>query len=256
MGKNEIGNLEKFVRQWSNEKGANITIDSFRYEVNTFRELANKEHFSNVLEIGSGSGLFVTYLAYSGFADSCLGVDPCFSEDGTAKEEVFKTQNLLKDLDLDEKVNFRFETLEEFLGSKVERKFDLVVFRDSLHHIYPKKNDQDNEKKFVEDMKSLKRILTEDGKIYIKEITRPRAISDLLYKNIYDAWRVFKGNDKMDWEGKRTENEWRNLLLRADWKKLRASLIAPNILRDHERLAWIGEKLGNSFLIEGSKERG
>jgi len=120
MGKNEIGNLEKFVRQWSNEKGANVTIDSFKYEVNTFRELANKEDFSNVLEIGSGSGLFLAYLAYSGLADNCLGVDPCFSEDGTAKEEVAETKNLLKDLDLDGRVNFRPEEFELKMGGWLE----------------------------------------------------------------------------------------------------------------------------------------
>jgi len=131
--------LRKFIREWSKEKGANITLNSLKYEIKTFCELTGKENFQKVLEIGSGSGIFLTFLAYSGFADKYLGVDPCFADEGTSKNELIKTKRLVNELDLDNKVIFSVETFEEFLEKDIEKKFDLVVFRESLHHIYPKK---------------------------------------------------------------------------------------------------------------------
>lgn len=133
-----MGKLEQHIEKWSKSKGANVSLDSFRYEFEQFKEIVGKQKFPRVLEIGSGSGLFLTYLLVSSHSDQCVGIDPVYEKDGTKKNEVRKTKELLRKIDIENKIDLRFRTFKDFLKVEEDEKYDLIIFRNSLHHIYPR----------------------------------------------------------------------------------------------------------------------
>lgn len=132
-----------------------------------------------MLEIGSGSGWFLTTAVALGFAEAGLGVDPAISEEGTHIDEIRATESAIKRLNLGERMHFRVCTFEAFLGEALPKgaKDDLLVFRNVLHHLYPrsKQNPTEHElvNKCIEVLRSALGLLNDPGYLYVMEATRP-----------------------------------------------------------------------------------
>jgi len=89
--------------------------------------------------------------------------------------------------------------------------------------------------------------------IYIQEIARPNTMGETVYKYVYDTYRVLKGLGRMEWESKRTKDEWKELLLDADWGNIKSSPIPLPILINNKIMRNLTKNFGNSFLITASK---
>jgi len=243
-----MGKLEQHIEKWSKSKGANVSLDSFRYEFEQFKEIVGKQKFPRVLEIGSGSGLFLTYLLVSSHSDQCVGIDPVYEKDGTKKNEVHKTREIIEEMNIKNKIDLRFQTFQGFLKSG-EDKYDLIIFRDSLHHIYPKEG-KDSKKESIRNLSRVKSFLKDNGHIYILEESRPH----FLYRLGHDLHRLLRGNDKMDWKDKRTKGEWKNILKEAGFQEISIETVPVNLFSLYKKSPKLGKLISTSFLITDSKE--
>jgi hypothetical protein len=249
MNKNKIDLLKKTVREWSDGEGANISVESFKQEVDLLYKKTGKNNFSRILEVGSGSGLFGVYLVLSGLTKELLGIDPSFSKKNDDNE--FEIENLINVLGLNDKVIFKPETIEEFLEkNNFQEYYDLVYFRQSLHHIYERKGNLFEDKKIIDDFISIKKLIKEGGLVCILEADRPSCFNRFLH----DSYRRLRGSGKMEWDSKRTKGEWVNILNQAGFKDIKSSRMPLNIFSSHKLGKHLGNLFSYTFLITGAKK--
>lgn len=136
-GEVQIRVLSEMIRKWAHSKKAFITFDAYLQEIALWKKLTGIHQVRRILEIGSGSGWFLTVAVALGFAEEGVGVDPAFSEEGTHIDEVRTTESVISRLDLSDRVHFRICTLADFLPKALfeGERYDLLVFRNTLHHI-------------------------------------------------------------------------------------------------------------------------
>ncbi|MEM1518496.1 MAG: class I SAM-dependent methyltransferase, partial [Nitrososphaerota archaeon] len=105
-----------------------------------------------MLEIDSGSGWFLATAVALGFAEEGVGVDPAISDDGTSIDEIRTTESAIKRLGLNDRVHFRICTFEDFLRTALPKseKYDLLVFRNTLHHLYPRSKQSPLERELLD----------------------------------------------------------------------------------------------------------
>ncbi len=129
--------LGQFIKEWAQAKKAFISVSTYVREIEEWRKLTGVHQVRRMLEIGSGSGWFLTVAVALGFAEEGVGVDPAFSEEGTHIDEVRTTESVISRLDLSDRVHFRICTLADFLPKALfeGERYDLLVFRNTLHHI-------------------------------------------------------------------------------------------------------------------------
>jgi len=167
--------LGEVIKEWAQEKKAFITLSTYIREIEGWRKLTGASQVRRMLEIGSGAGWFLVTAVALGFAQEGAGVYPAFSEDGTAIEEIRNTETVIHKLNLGKRVCFRICTFTAFLEnafSKTE-KFDLIVFRNTLHHVYPHSKEtqinQERVSKCIKDLHSTSNLLSDSGYIYAME---------------------------------------------------------------------------------------
>lgn len=203
-----MGRLEK----------ANLTLDSYELEIEDLKALTGVEHTPNLLEIGSGGGMFLLSAVALGFADAGIGLDPGNESDGTSADDIKRSQQVVLDLDLVGKVRFEQSTLRELLDGASAERYSMIVFRNSLHHIFERDADrsidQSVAEQCVQDLISLQRFLTDDGVLYILEATR----APFLVAKLSDVYRRSKGLGPIGWADKRTKPEWIDLLRAAGFR--------------------------------------
>jgi SAM-dependent methyltransferase len=204
--------LGKVVRSWALSKKANLSLASYEREIEALKILTGLEHTPNLLEIGSGNGLFLVSAATLGFADTGIGFDPGNADDGTSLEDIRQTQGAVSDLGLANSVRFEQRTFSEMLASEPSERYSMIIFRNSLHHIYERRADGATDKaiadRCVQDLTSLHRFLADDGVLCVLEATRPSpAIA-----RIVNVYRGSKGAGPIQWDDKRTKSEWIELL--------------------------------------------
>ena len=204
--------LNKMIKEWAQTKKAFISLSTYTYEIDEWRKLTGVHRVKRMLEIGSGSGWFLTTAVALGFAEEGVGVDPAIPEDGTSIDEVQATKSAIKRLGLDERIHFYICTFEEFLREALSKgeKYDLLAFRNTLHHLYPrlKQNPTEYVDKCVKDLHCAFSLLNDPGYLYVLEMTRPSK----LYAAAYNLYRTLRGAPNIDWDSKRTLSEWRSIL--------------------------------------------
>jgi hypothetical protein len=128
------------------------------------------------------------------------------------------------------------------------KKFDLLVFRNTLHHIYPyvkrQLDEQEQISKCIRDLRSTISLLNEPGYLYIVEATRPSR----LYEVAYNLYRAFRGAPTINWESKRTLSEWIWIIEEAGFNLIGSSrLRVPHLL--FSRIPIFAKFLSSQFLI-------
>jgi len=248
--------LGEAIKEWTQAKKAFISLATYIREIEEWRKLTGVSQVRRMLEIGSGAGWFLVTAVALGFAQEGIGVDPAFSEDGTAIEEIRKTETVIHKLNLSKRVCFRICTFTAFLEnaySKTE-KFDLIVFRNTLHHLYPRsketQTDQERVSECIKDLHSTINLLSDPGYIYVMETIRPSNV----YATMYNLYRSFRGAPAIDWESKRSLSEWTWILKEAGFKLIGTTRLGvPHPLFSR---APVGAKLlSSSFLIAAIGEK-
>jgi len=215
MSNNKI--IENAIKEWAQSKKAFISLYTYAWEIEEWRKLTGVHQVKRMLEIGSGSGWFLATAVALGFAEEGVGVDPAISEDGTSIDEIRTTESVIKRLGLSDRVHFRICTFEDFLRTALpkDEKYDLLVFRNTLHHLYPRSKQSPVERelldKCIEDLRSALGLLNAPGYLYIMEMTRPSK----LYAVTYNLYRTWRGVPTINWDSKRTPFEWRLILKKA-----------------------------------------
>jgi SAM-dependent methyltransferase len=249
--------LGEAIKKWAQAKRAFISLSTYAQEIEEWKKLTSVHQVGRMLEIGSGAGWFLVTALALGFAQEGIGIDPAFSEDGTAVKEIHETKSIIEKLNLDRRVRFYICTFDDFLKNALSKteKFDLLVFRNTLHHIYPyvkrQLDEQEQISKCIRDLRSTISLLNEPGYLYIVEATRPSR----LYEVAYNLYRAFRGAPTINWESKRTLSEWIWIVEEAGFNLIGSSrLRVPHLL--FSRIPIFAKFLSSQFLISAIyKER-
>ncbi len=241
------------IRMWAREKKANVSLACYSAEIELWRKLTGKKRVRSILEVGCGSGLFLLCAIATHFAERGEGVDPAIGEDGTEIQEMEATLALIDRLKLSDRVLLRRRHFEEMLRGDNEERFELVIFRNSLHHIYPRDTEApaelDRLQKCVQGLSAVKELLTEDGYLYVVEASSPNRLHGMLY----NAYRKTKGSGPIDWKSKRRKEEWEKILAGAGWTEIHTSVLPINKWINRPAGKLVREYLSPSFLISASK---
>ncbi len=251
MNNENLKLLNTAIKEWSADNKAKISLNSYKKEIDLFKKITNKKEVNNLLEVGSGSGLYSLYLVISNFTNKATGIDPDFLENNDIQKS-YNIEDLIQKLNLKNKTNFNSDTFETFLSKERKEKYDLIYFRQSLHHIYEKDNKKGEDNNIIKDFISLKTFFESNGHICIMEISRP----NFLYKYLYNLYRTIKGTGKMSWTDKKTKKEWVKILKQSGFKDIKSKKIPLNLFTSHKLLnkLKIGKILSCSFLIVASNK--
>ena len=241
------------ISAWAKDNKANISLASYAVEIEAWRRLTGVQHVSRILEIGCGSGLFLVSAIALGFADSAVGVEPAIEEHGTKPEDVKRTEEIVAALSLRDRVSFRHETFRNMLQEPSSEGYDLLVFRNSLHHLYERKNGEGAEtiaiESFRDDLKAADALMEDAPNIYIMEASRPNPV----YGRMFDWYRRVTGRPKIDWGSKRTRKEWEGLLRTFGYSQVKSTSLAVNKWVNQPIGRYVGRHVSASFLITGKK---
>jgi hypothetical protein len=241
--------LREVVRSWAVSKKANLSLTSYEREIDGIKALAKLQHTPNLLEIGSGSGLFMVSAVTLGFADHGLGFDPGNADDGTSLQDIQNTQAAVTDLGLADTVRFEQKTFSEVLAGEPTERYSMIIFRNSLHHIYERQTDHAADKattdRCIQDLTSLQRFLTDDGVLCVLEATRPPSILG----KIFNRYRTSKGSGPIQWDDKRTKAEWINLFQAAGFKNTVSANRPFNKWIGNPIVRTIGTRVSPQFLV-------
>ncbi len=228
----QISMLARAIKEWAQEKKAFISLHTYIREIEEWRRLTGVYRFKRMLEIGSGSGWFLITAVAIGFAEEGVGVDPARRADGTDIQEIKRAKSTVKELGLNERVRFHICSFEDFLVRKdlyvlKNEKFDLLVFRNTLHHIYPRlegTNYDEFANKCIKDLHIAHHLLNEHGYLYVMEATRPSKF----YSAMYNFYRTLRGAPIMNWTAKRTPFEWTQIFEKAGFTGIGIKWLHPH----------------------------
>lgn len=241
--------LRDVIRSWALSKKANLSLSSYEREIEALKALAKLQHTPNLLEIGSGSGLFLVSAVTIGFADTGIGFDPGNPDDGTSLEDIQHTQGVVTDLGLADTVRFEQKTFSEILAGEPTERYSMIIFRNSLHHIYERQTDRAADKaitdRCVQELTSLQRFLADDGVLCVLEATRPSPV----IAKIVNAYRGSKGSGPIQWDDKRTKPEWIDLLRAAGFKNTVSANRPYNKWIGNPIVRTVGTRLSPQFLV-------
>jgi len=161
--------LSEAIKKWAQAKRAFISLSTYAQEIEEWKKLTSVHQVRRMLEIGSGAGWFLVTAVALGFAQEGIGIDPAFSEDRTAVKEIHETKSIIEKLNLGRRVRFYICTFDDFLKNTLSKteKFDLLVFQNTLHHIYlyvkRQLDEQEQISKCIRDLRSMISLLNEPG---------------------------------------------------------------------------------------------
>jgi hypothetical protein len=238
------------ISKWATDKGAYTTIEAYEKELQIWSALSGVSSVSSAIEVGCGSGLFLLSAVVLGYVEEGVGYDPTISHHGTDENELRQTQELVARLDLSSRVGFAQRALDDLLKS--DRKYDLIIFRNTLHHIYEQSSDSASDrevvKKCVEDLERARTHLKKGGRIYVLESQKRNRVHGLLY-NLYR--RVRHGIGPIEWESKRSAEEWKSLIEAAGFEEVEYARVPISKKIGSPAGDAIAELLSPAFLIAG-----
>lgn len=250
----ELARMQGAVDAWASTKGANVSLKSFDHEIHLWKRLTGMRRVGSVLEVGSGSGLFLMYLVAKGFAGAGTGIDPAVEGHGTEVEEIKRARRLALSLGLQDRVDFKQVSLESFMVEERGLVFDVIALRLCLHHIYERSQSRSQDEELVarciKDLAELRSFLSDGGYLYIREEYAPSWIHGKAL-NLYHEW---KGAPRINWSGKRSPRDWTDLIEKAGYSDVQTIALPPNRVTNS---AWMkrlmGSWLSSSFLISAAK---
>ncbi|HEC35635.1 MAG TPA: methyltransferase domain-containing protein [Anaerolineae bacterium] len=250
MNEIAVDRIDRAIKQWARRKRALISLSCYAREIEMWGRTAGVRKVRRLLEIGSGSGWFLVAAVVFGFAGEATGIDPAIPEAGTQAEDIANTESVIQEVGLSDRVHLRSGTFQNILRGSQE-PYDLLVFRNVLHHIYPKSGGGTEDKyasRCVDDLSSARGLFTTAGYVYVVEVDP----GSWLWRATYNLLRTLRGAPTIDWKTKRTAQEWKRIFEKAGFQSLGLArlplhhplLAAPGV----EGLARV---LSQSFLLAG-----
>jgi hypothetical protein len=210
--KTKLQLLSNFIEKRNHRRGTVANLEMIRYAE---KSITDKIKFpvKNVLYVGIGHGLDAILNILDQKYENVYGVDPFIETDGNGDEDYGALLDLIRSLDLNNNISIFRETIQDFLLKNNSIKFDLVIFKDSLHHIFVTKdslNRSDLKVNYDNLVEKLHSLINVDGNVLIVEVSRfnlRRVAKKLgLYKTI------------MDYDTKQQPRQWIEPYLNLGWQ--------------------------------------
>ena len=237
------------VKAWSSKRNSNISVDSYDYELTAWMKLAGIRNVRSIMEIGAGNGFFLAWAIATGFAESGVGIDPAMPEHDTGVDDSGWTDMLAGVPHVKGRITFRCGTFADWLSGTSQQKYDLIIFRHSLHHIYERRADRVADaavvKRCISDLARAGRLTSDKGRLYLLESSKVSYIHGLLY----NWYRKMKGSGAIDWNGKRSRDEWEAILAAAGYRHMVSTPVPTSKWIRSPFGRFVGRYLSPSFLI-------
>jgi hypothetical protein len=238
----ESESLEAKIRSWADNRGANVSIETYRREIQEYINMSESFNLKTTLEVGAGMGFFSAVLVEDNVTEKAIALDPVVEGEGTSKSLYKKNRKYIE-----ERYNGRVRFEDGFFPDDiVGHNVDMIVFRKVLHHIYEKRSSTNKE--VLEGLKAAKDCLGENGRVYIRESNAPI----LPARKAYDVKRYINGVGSMDWDEKRSCEEWVEVLKKSGFEDVRYRRLPYNIVVDNQWLEHLSSKISGRFLITGT----
>ena len=243
--------VSEAIRQWASWKRSYVSFESYAQEIEIWKKISGVCRVHRLLEIGSGAGWFLLTAVVVGFSEEAVGLDPAVPEAGTTAEEISETESLLRRVKINDRVRLRRGTFQGVLRESAQDEYDLLVFRNALHHIYPRFSNRKSDKytsKCINDLTSLRRLLKFPGHIYVSEVSP----TFCLFGTIHNLLRTLRGAPTINWASKRTSHQWKEILEKAGFECVGLTHLPLHLpwLATH-RIAGLTRALSHSFLLAG-----
>lgn len=190
-------------------------------------------HNKNVLDIGSGNGIFSIYCSMSG-AKTVVSLEP---ETQGSSDKMIETSLTLKNKYKCENVNFVNKKFEYYNN---DLKFDVVLLHNTINHLDENatislKNNETSQQKYIDILKFLRDKLNDDAEIIITDCSRYNFFGDLNIKNPFAP--------QIEWEKHNSPYLWKEMLTKAKFNSISVEWVNHNSLRSTGLLIF-----GNRFM--------
>tara|TARA_Y100001970_G_scaffold199595_1_gene242794 strand:+ start:29447 stop:31381 length:1935 start_codon:yes stop_codon:yes gene_type:complete len=192
----------------------------------------------NVLDIGSGTGIFSIYSSFAG-AKNVYSLEP---EDEGSSELMLDNFFKLKNMFQCDNINIIDKKLQDFYNNDI--KFDIVILHNTINHLDEDAtinvhNNLTSQKKFIKIFKEIKNMLNEDAEIIITDCSKYNLFGDLGIKNPFAP--------QIEWEKHNSPYAWKKILLKSEFHSITVEWINHNSLRSIG--SWLfGNKYMSYFL--------
>ena len=190
-----------------NKFNKKFLFENFKYYLtNSFNSISFKN--KNVLDIGGGNGIYSFYAKLSG-AKHVVCLEP--SLDGSENHNLNYFNQIKNKFDF-KNIVFENNTIQNF---KTDKLFDLVILKDSINHLDEEscinlKLSEIYKKKYINILKIIYNLMTNNSTIYISDCSSKNFFSDLGISN------PFVG--EIEWFKHQEPEEWIKLIKMSNFK--------------------------------------
>lgn len=240
--KRSTSQTRQLVDEWANGKNSFRSMEALQTELHHWSELTGKNSVGSACEVGCGSGVFLAAAYAAGWIeDSAVGIDALIESAGTPASELHDTQEFLEITGMDDSVSLKHGV---FPDEMPQGAFDLLIFRNVLHHIY--KSNEGTREDCIEELRAAQDSITDEGYIYIVEPTIPiwpkRVAIDLFRTKVQNT-------GMLAWEEKRTMKEWVEVLEAAGYEDIRTATLPTGMFLDNKALSILDQVISFEHLI-------
>lgn len=232
----------ELVDEWAASKNSFRSMEALQTELRHWSRLTGEDSVGSACEVGCGSGVFLAAAYASGWIEySAVGIDALIESAGTADSELRNTQEFLEDTEMGDSVSLEHGVFPDEMPDGV---FDLLIFRNVLHHIY--KSNEGTLKDCIRELRAAQGSITDEGYIYIVEPTIPiwpkRVAIDLFRTKVQKT-------GTMAWEEKRTVKEWVEVLEAAGYEDVRTTTLPTGMFLDNKMPSLLDQVISFEHLI-------
>ena len=239
--------LAEKINERAKRRRLTVSMAKMRYAHNLFFKHFKGQKFPNALYVGVGHGHFALLSLLDEIADNIVGVDPYYDKDGNSEYEYEELISTINELKLEKRFKVVKSTVEEYLESVINERFDLIVLSDVLHHIYDSRVLLTESSSWHECIKLFSKL---------KDNSEPGAVMTIheLQRHGLRPWLARIGiiNSNINYDKKQNERQWIKAAKQGGWKLDRIDTYIPHSCRNWGWLFnnWLGRyTLSNRYTI-------
>lgn len=208
--------IEQTIEMRAKRRGLYISVEKFRYANNYIYPV--KDTIEKALYVGIGHGQDAIIALLDNKVKKIIGVDPYISEDGNDDIDYKELNELILQCNLSERIEIHRTTVQDYMRSDANNKFDLIIFNDVLHHIFWTEKLLDQSEYYngaVELFSMISSLLNDDGMVVVADVVRTGIRPLMVTLGLINTAVVYKAKQPSSQWSKAASSSFRLLKRRA-----------------------------------------